>query len=57
MTPFDIEEGARDYVDVETISPLAVWEAMAVPTTITIPWRSLWATTGAFFSGIFSRAK
>ncbi len=57
MTIFDIDEGVRDHLDIETISPIAVWEAMSVPTATTIPWRSFWTQTSAFFASILSRGK
>ena len=42
MTFLDLGERLRRYADVETISPLAVWEAMAAPTATTIPWDKVW---------------
>ena len=57
MTSFDLEDRSAHYADVETDSPLAVWEAMAVPTALTIPWQQVWKSTKSAFASAFSRAK
>ncbi len=57
MTSFDLEGRSDNYADVETDSPLAVWEAMAVPTALTIPWQEVWEFTKSTLTRVFSRAK
>lgn len=57
MTSFDLEARTDHYADVETDSPLAIWEAMAVPTATTIPWQKLWESTKSALANVFSRTK
>ena len=52
MTLFDLGERMRRYADAETISPLIVWEAMAVPTATTIPWDKVWRVVKPVLSRI-----